>query len=906
MRQPDPDGAPPVVGPALQKPSANAVKFLAIAVGACVLLAAGAYLVRRSSESPAPESAVGIKVASRPLPVTKTLTVRDVAARYSAFESRQLLEGYLQRGVHDKVPDAPTVKFIRAYIDRGEDDPDGSRKAYLDAEAQRLAHDPSCTDPLVLSLAAAYTLNWYDRMDIDKRALALFPGTGHRAYPAFIADVSLMKESKDGYDQEGELNVSALARLSKCFADGSFQPGDQQDIASLLVDSWGNDFFSNNTAAVCKIANQAGPAYRWLALVLDGERQIVDAWNARGDGSSNTVSPEQRANFKRLLGEGAERLTEAWKLHPDFPMAPSLMIYDSMGGTGIEESRKWFDRAIAAQIDYSAAWDNMRNALQPRWYGSALAELELGKLALNTGRFDTDVPRKYFDCVLDAEALRETPSAQRIFGRPDIWPNIQKMYEGYVAEPTQAVSRRGWRTNFAAVAYLAGHYDVARKQLEALDWKLPLATLTGWGVDLSPMPLEVAARTGPLGPEVAAAEAARESGDRARALRLFSDLDARHTADERTGNFIRLRLSRLTDEQHLMEGKWVSFMPTSGEDSNWVFSFGDARKAADGSLDVEYGPKGHMFISKMTIGGNFEIRGRFDVVRSSNTNFQAGIVIGLPKIEGYEWFGFRMKRHDREGDVVTFSHAWTTEEMTQHVALNDKSNSFDLVLNDGTVTASVNGERIFNAAEIPFAIQLVPETYLVGLGAFSDSADAMVQYRGVELRKLGPSEVGSFPGTDGDELASAPTAAPATAHGKAPTVAEQIAADQAEMNRAIEQVKQVINRPAFFVPIKDGMNITWWGDTWFHPGATVPDYDKVDITKSQELQYSQYEYVASKLRPDIAFPGTGLEFNSMTKIFYTDRSVPKRRLTKSEMAAVNRLYRVIGRCKADLSRLGSK
>jgi hypothetical protein len=102
------------------------------------------------------------------------------------------------------------------------------------------------------------------------------------------------------------------------------------------------------------------------------------------------------------------------------------------------------------------------------------------------------------------------------------------------------------------------------------------------------------------------------------------------------------------------------------------------------------------------------------------------------------------------------------------------------------------------------------------------------------------------------------------------------------------------------------MNITWWGDTWFHPGATVPDYDKVDITKSQELQYSQYEYVASKLRPDIAFPGTGLEFNSMTKIFYTDRSVPKRRLTKSEMAAVNRLYRVIGRCKADLSRLGSK
>jgi hypothetical protein len=86
----------------------------------------------------------------------------------------------------------------------------------------------------------------------------------------------------------------------------------------------------------------------------------------------------------------------------------------------------------------------------------------------------------------------------------------------------------------------------------------------------------------------------------------------------------------------------------------------------------------------------------------------------------------------------------------------------------------------------------------------------------------------------------------------------------------------------------------------------VPDYANVDIAKSQQLQYSQYEYVASKLHPEIAYPGAGLEFNAMTKIFYTDRSVPKRRLTKSEMAAVNRLYRVIGRCKADLGRLGSK
>ena len=32
----------------------------------------------------------------------------------------------------------------------------------------------------------------------------------------------------------------------------------------------------------------------------------------------------------------------------------------------------------------------------------------------------------------------------------------------------------------------------------------------------------------------------------------------------------------------------------------------------------------------------------------------------------------------------------------------------------------------------------------------------------------------------------------------------------------------------------------------------------------------------------------------MTKYFYTDRSVPKKKLTEEEMLEINRLYRIIG------------
>jgi hypothetical protein len=49
-----------------------------------------------------------------------------------------------------------------------------------------------------------------------------------------------------------------------------------------------------------------------------------------------------------------------------------------------------------------------------------------------------------------------------------------------------------------------------------------------------------------------------------------------------------------------------------------------------------------------------------------------------------------------------------------------------------------------------------------------------------------------------------------------------------------------------------------------------------------------------------------LQTRPKTKLYYTDRSLPKRKLTRAEMAEVNRLYRVIGRCRADLARLQPK
>ncbi len=156
-------------------------------------------------------------------------------------------------------------------------------------------------------------------------------------------------------------------------------------------------------------------------------------------------------------------------------------------------------------------------------------------------------------------------------------------------------------------------------------------------------------------------------------------------------------------------------------------------------------------------------------------------------------------------------------------------------------------------------------------------------------------------------VAPAQPTAPPRAPGEPPPPAERITMMKRQLKDALSRVNLIVNQPVPSVPRTQDLKVTWFGNGWFHPGATTPDFSNVDIRKTQETaQYSKYEYVSSNLSPDVAFAGSDIEFNSMTKLFYVDRSVPKKRLTEEEMVEINRLYRIIGQCEMQLDILGAK
>jgi hypothetical protein len=124
---------------------------------------------------------------------------------------------------------------------------------------------------------------------------------------------------------------------------------------------------------------------------------------------------------------------------------------------------------------------------------------------------------------------------------------------------------------------------------------------------------------------------------------------------------------------------------------------------------------------------------------------------------------------------------------------------------------------------------------------------------------------------------------------------------KAEMESAIHQVEKIVNQTVPAYRRTQGMHVSEFKPGWFHPGAIKPDFNNVDVRATRETAaFDQHEYCSSDLNPGLAWRGRDLEFNSMTKYFYTNRTFPKKRLTETEMLEINHLYRIIGKCEQQL------
>jgi len=131
----------------------------------------------------------------------------------------------------------------------------------------------------------------------------------------------------------------------------------------------------------------------------------------------------------------------------------------------------------------------------------------------------------------------------------------------------------------------------------------------------------------------------------------------------------------------------------------------------------------------------------------------------------------------------------------------------------------------------------------------------------------------------------------------------EIARVKTQMDDAISKVELIINQPVSPIQRTDDMLVWTYHPYWFDKGALKPDFNTIDVRKTQKLDY-QHQYVTSDVNPSVVYIGYNLEFNPFTKVFYTDLSVPKKKLTETDMLEVNDLYRTIGKYEKQLAVFG--
>ncbi len=532
------------------------VLWVSLGLGAVTVLVAGVFLVgsgvvkalegidlptQIAGRTFPPAAPDGMELAG---PITVSPTARTAMDERTAeydFRVRHYLAAYRNYADRSHLADADGLSLIEQWIHvwlAGATPTDQER---FKAAQAKLVADESMQDPLVRMILVTSDPLLAQRVPLMEKALADFERLGYPPLVRFWATTRVIAERGERTIPLAELDTSALALLRQAVNDGQLTPTDGVLVADRFVDSW-SSFYKVNRAEVGAIFAEAGPAHRWTSLVLEGERQIALAWKARGGGYAGTVTEKGWEGFRDGLARAREAFTEAWKLHPDRAQAAARMIVVALGESRGGEMRLWFDRTVAVRIDHLGAWSQLRSGLLPRWYGSHEALLKLGVEALNTGRFDTRVPSQLYEVVEDLGKDMKLAKGQHLYGRADIWPQLRRMYEGYIAEEAQKPWREGWRACYACVAYLAEDYNTARQQLEAIAWKPEPGDHPEWVIDLTLMPLEVAARTGSHAGMVGQAETAWDLGQTADAKALFQTV-LNESKDERTQEYARRRIA---------------------------------------------------------------------------------------------------------------------------------------------------------------------------------------------------------------------------------------------------------------------------------------------------------------------------------------------------------------------------
>jgi hypothetical protein len=687
----------------------------------------------------------------RPLPASgEAMAASDDIAKRRAWYERNFLDGYKRAGHHDAKWDKAAEEFIRLSADMFLGLTHGESGDMV-GRARKLV-ESGCDDPMVLYLAGWFVLSSHpdsrEATDLFERAFTGISQSGYSQGAIRMVVTGLRSDltrRNEGMGRRHVVDPAELRAFIESLKDGSYAPDDDVVlVAHLVLSDGGLSFFDRNRAAIVSVVRQTKWVDPWASLYLSGRRYVDDAWDARGNTFANEVKPEGWKGFAESIALARKDLEASWNARPDRPEAASQMVNVAMtDGQPGETPRLWFDRSVAARLDYMRVYDALINSLRSRWGGSERELLAFAGECAATRRFDTEVPFQAFEAVEmvegdnwwdskgDAEwPLFEYQKSPSPYEDADVYTMVEAVLERYRREPAREFEWRRFASLQVAIAYKAGKYERARELLHELGGTLDEAGRNAMHVDTPEGRIEAYAT--PDGAAIRKAEELFLEGHGAKARPVYVKARARAPVEARA--LLDKRLAAIDLEAELAAGRTASLVPDK-ELHGWRVENGKWVVEADGALLGTSASRGLMIVADARVGPSFELTTDVEIVSTTNGQFQAGILFGhRPTFYTDKWASFRLKNTAHEGQIMYFSRNFNSPMQSVPHKVAPKSH---VVIQswDGRVWAYVDGESVVADYRPEWGLPQDADVQ-VGFGAYTDDNVYQVRYRDARVRRL--------------------------------------------------------------------------------------------------------------------------------------------------------------------------
>jgi len=437
---------------------------------------------------------------------------------------------------------------------------------------------------------------------------------------------------------------------------------------------------------------------------------------------------------------------QAHKLRPDLPEAATRMIVAVTEWGSDDVERMWFDRAVAAQFDFTLAYQYYISSFGPQYGGDAEAFYKFGLECAATRRYDTDVPAMLLEVV---DSLDRTDPDRSVWEREGTYKLCKEVLDGMAQGTSRADHRwfgrnHTWIKNRSLIAAIkAGAHRDAERQLSAIgdDWDREM--MRKHRINMLRERRRTAALSGPGGAVVRQIERQLTNTQRdpltpealTRIEKLLSDV-RQQNRDVEVQKYLDQLLAQARREIKYESGEWVE-IPFDKDFSNWVPTLGvwnyvDENTVVADNTETGFG---FMLFLRNRFRGPFVMECDIETVYSQAGQLIVGILSGKGRSSKKGREDVNGCVIDTQRDRVGIVFNWEIElyrhdqvlKRVSHLQANIADGYHEMYV-DGEYSASLEDERCADGPSVGIGC---PEWY---------SGTGQVRFSNVRIRKwvVGP------------------------------------------------------------------------------------------------------------------------------------------------------------------------